>query len=153
MLLLSFFSPSQSNSITCPVPVCHWISSCAGRQRLPGVRSGGCFKAWVSLLALGSVTASTEVASSQNPITHSAGPVPSAQFFNLPMQFEPNAGQTDSRVEFVSRGPGYTLFLTSTQAVLSLRSVKNPPAEERSGRRQHRRRVPVAVNGAKVHLY
>src|SRR5439155_25057253 len=109
---------------------------CAGRQRLPGVRSGGCFKAWVALLTLGSVTASTEVASSQNPITHSAGPVPSAQFFNLQMQFEPNAAQTDSRVEFVSRGPGYTLFLTRAHAVLSLRSPKHSPAEESSGRRQ-----------------
>jgi len=30
-------------------------------------------------------------------------------------------GQTDSRVKFLSRGPGYTLFLTPTEAVLALR--------------------------------
>src|SRR5438270_786317 len=30
----------------------------------------------------------------------------------LPMSFEPNAGQTDARVQFLSRGAGYTLFLT-----------------------------------------
>jgi hypothetical protein len=30
----------------------------------------------------------------------------------LPLAFEKNAGQTDARVDFVSRGKGYTLFLT-----------------------------------------
>ncbi len=40
----------------------------------------------------------------------------------LPMTFEANRGQTDARVEFLSRGPGYTLFLTRTgDAVLALR--------------------------------
>src|ERR1043165_9057227 len=38
-----------------------------------------------------------------------------------PMSFELNAGQTDPEVKFLSRGRGYTLFLTSTQAVLSLK--------------------------------
>ena len=37
----------------------------------------------------------------------------------LPLAFERNAGQTDSRVQFLSRGRGYTLFLTGTDAVLS----------------------------------
>jgi len=35
--------------------------------------------------------------------------------------FEVNRGQTDARVEFLSRGPGYTVFLMSNQAVLSLK--------------------------------
>src|SRR6266576_1489993 len=39
----------------------------------------------------------------------------------LPMSFEPNQGQIDSEVQFLARGRGYALFLTSTQAVLSLR--------------------------------
>ena len=38
-----------------------------------------------------------------------------------PLAFEPNQGQTDRRVRFLSRGPGYDLFLTSGEAVLSLR--------------------------------
>src|SRR5579863_1202200 len=38
----------------------------------------------------------------------------------LPLSFEANAGQTDSRVKFLSRGAGYTLFLTPTEAVLGL---------------------------------
>ena len=36
------------------------------------------------------------------------------------MSFEANKGQTDEKVKFLSRGSGYTLFLTSTEAVLSL---------------------------------
>jgi len=39
---------------------------------------------------------------------------------NLPISFEANTGQADSRVRFLSRGPGYTLFLTSDEAVLAL---------------------------------
>ena len=40
----------------------------------------------------------------------------------LPLSFEANQGQTDSQVKFVSRGTGYSLFLTSTEAVLSLKA-------------------------------
>ena len=39
---------------------------------------------------------------------------------SLPLNFEPNAGQTDSSVEFLARGGGYTLFLTDGDAVLQL---------------------------------
>ena len=36
------------------------------------------------------------------------------------ISFEANEGQTDEEVEFLSRGSGYTLFLTPTEAVLVL---------------------------------
>ncbi|MCH7923694.1 MAG: SBBP repeat-containing protein, partial [Nitrospinae bacterium] len=39
----------------------------------------------------------------------------------LPLHFEANQGQTDPQVKFLSRGRGYTLFLTPTEAVLALR--------------------------------
>jgi hypothetical protein len=45
-----------------------------------------------------------------------------ALYQNLPLAFEPNRGQTDRSVRFLSRGTGYTLFLTSTEAVLVLRA-------------------------------
>ena len=45
----------------------------------------------------------------------------SASYGQLPLSFEANKGQTDSRVNFLSRGSGYALFLTSTRAVLSLK--------------------------------
>ena len=38
----------------------------------------------------------------------------------LPLTFEANRGQTDSRVKYMSRGQGYTLFLTNSEAVLSM---------------------------------
>lgn len=39
----------------------------------------------------------------------------------LPLSFEANQGQTDSQVKFLSRGPGYNLFLTLTGGVISLK--------------------------------
>ena len=41
----------------------------------------------------------------------------------LPLSFEANRGQTDPSVNFLSRGRGFTLFLTGREAVLTL---KNP---------------------------
>ncbi len=40
----------------------------------------------------------------------------------LPIQFEPNYGQADPRVRFLSRGPDYALFLAQTEAVIALSS-------------------------------
>src|SRR5213593_4401280 len=42
----------------------------------------------------------------------------------LPMAFELNRGQTDASVRFLGRGRGYTMFLTSGEAVLSLAAAK-----------------------------
>jgi hypothetical protein len=39
----------------------------------------------------------------------------------LPLSFEINQGQADSKVKFLSRGSGYSLFLTGNEAVLALR--------------------------------
>lgn len=44
----------------------------------------------------------------------------------LPISFEANNGQADPRVKFLSHAPGYTLFLTDQEAVLSL--TAGPPA-------------------------
>ncbi len=73
--------------------------------------------------------------SSAAPKTQSA-PRPQAQarllrsYGNLPLSFERNDGQTDARVKFLSRGPGYTLFLTPDEAVLGLRK---PSKDSRPG--------------------
>jgi hypothetical protein len=39
----------------------------------------------------------------------------------MPLTFEANQGQTDPKVQFLSRGKGYTAFLTAGELVLSLR--------------------------------
>ncbi|HEU4769744.1 MAG TPA: SBBP repeat-containing protein, partial [Pyrinomonadaceae bacterium] len=46
------------------------------------------------------------------------------RFGELPLSFEINKGQTDQAVKFVSHGPGYDLFLTANEAVLSLRKAQ-----------------------------
>ena len=43
----------------------------------------------------------------------------------LPLQFEANAGQIDKAVRFLSRGSGYSLYLTASEAVLVL-GTPNP---------------------------
>jgi uncharacterized protein (TIGR03437 family) len=39
----------------------------------------------------------------------------------LPLGFEANRGQADRAVKYLSRGPGYTLLLTASEAVMALR--------------------------------
>jgi hypothetical protein len=39
----------------------------------------------------------------------------------LPLSFEANQGQTNAQVKFLARGQGYTLFLTPTETILSLK--------------------------------
>jgi len=43
-----------------------------------------------------------------------------ANYGKLPLSFEANQGQVSGAVQFLSRGLGYTLFLTGDEAVLSL---------------------------------
>jgi hypothetical protein len=50
----------------------------------------------------------------------------------LPLQFEANHGQTEEQVKFLARGSGYTLFLTATEAVLSLRMVEKESRNEQA---------------------
>src|SRR5690349_11054896 len=60
--------------------------------------------------------------------SHSAAAQPDAAtkarvkeaYGQLPLSFEANVGQADSHVDFISRGNGYTLFLTPREAVLAL---------------------------------
>ena len=56
-----------------------------------------------------------------------------ASFAALPLAFEANQGQTDPQVKYMARGNGYTLFLTSGDAVLSFASssssVQSRPKE------------------------
>ena len=49
---------------------------------------------------------------------------PAVSFAKLPLSFEANQGQTDAHVKFVSRGSGYTLFLTGDEVTLELTSSR-----------------------------
>ncbi|MBV8054982.1 MAG: hypothetical protein JO071_07055, partial [Deltaproteobacteria bacterium] len=56
-----------------------------------------------------------------------------ASYGKLPLSFEANRGQSDRQVKFLSRGNGYALFLTPTEAVLSLRHPHPNPLPGRGG--------------------
>ena len=73
----------------------------------------------------------------------------------LPLSFEANVGQTDPQVDFISRGSGYTLFLTPREAVLALHAASASPMTG-DGRKDHESaaavlRMKFAGSEAKVH--
>src|SRR5215468_1680694 len=54
-----------------------------------------------------------------------------ADYGKLPLAFEVNQGQSDPQVKFLSKGAGYSLFLTPDAAVLVLPPSVAPPLESR----------------------
>src|SRR4051794_24804109 len=66
-----------------------------------------------------SVTASTHAPAAKAKAVDAMG--------HVPLAFEANNGQSDSRVQYLSRGAGYTLFLTRDEAVLTLTNAKGQP--------------------------
>ena len=85
-----------------------------GRLPLPTVALATLLAVAVSLVlvALGDGGVPSRMAPSPAPVADTAPPP-------APV-FEPNQGQADAAVDFISRGSGYTLFLSGTDAVLSL---------------------------------
>ena len=49
------------------------------------------------------------------------------KYGRLPMSFEANEGQKSSAVKFYSHGPGYELFLTNQEAVMSVHHAAAVP--------------------------
>ncbi|MEN3332223.1 MAG: hypothetical protein V7641_1588 [Blastocatellia bacterium] len=65
--------------------------------------------------------------SSASPVTLPSAKAEIADHYGkLPLSFEANEGQAEREVKFISRGPGYDLFLTATSAVLTLRQPRTP---------------------------
>src|SRR5436190_8056722 len=57
------------------------------------------------------------------PKTDRAAEAQAAESYGkLPLSFEPNLGQADPSVKFLSRGSGYNLFLTPSELLLALKS-------------------------------
>src|SRR5262249_5713533 len=55
------------------------------------------------------------------------------EYGKLPLSFEANQGQTDPKVKFLSRGPGYRLFLLPDQAVLTLQERRKAKSRKKFG--------------------
>ncbi len=73
---------------------------------------------------------------------------------HLPLSFEQNIGQLDSRAKFFSREAGYSLFLTSTGAILELpRASLGPPSpqQNRSLPRNAQAALSLKLQGANPH--
>ncbi|HVA93782.1 MAG TPA: SBBP repeat-containing protein, partial [Candidatus Dormibacteraeota bacterium] len=98
-----------------------------------GLPSAGAFGAQQSL---GKKTAATK------PISPATRARLVANYGKLPLAFEANQGQTNAQVKFLSRGSGYTLFLTPTDAVLSL---VQPTRQKRAGLPAVPGQVPAAA--------
>jgi hypothetical protein len=68
----------------------------------------------------------------------------------LPLSFEVNRGQTDSQVKYLARGPGYTLFLTATEAVLAFRAEGSGLRTDQSVLRTEQRAIRKDRTAAKM---
>ena len=51
---------------------------------------------------------------------------------NLPLRFEENTARYDEQVKYLAHGPGYTLFLTPTETVLSVRTIESSEVTARA---------------------
>ena len=83
---------------------------------------------WIIALCVGASLTTTGQSSisglaKKTPIVNSGHSIRKPQivesYGKLPLAFEANQGQVDKQVQFISRGGGYTLFLTSNEAVFS----------------------------------
>lgn len=72
----------------------------------------------ITAIAAGILLCSSTVFAQANPGMNRAAAA--GRFGSLPLSFEANQGQADSEVRFLSRGAGYSLFLTDSGAVLAL---------------------------------
>lgn len=81
--------------------------------------------------------------SRQTPVDPSRQANIAKRFGRLPLSFEINQGQVDQSVKFLSHGPGYDLFLTGTEAVVSLRKPR--PSEKEARASEEELRQPGAL--------
>ena len=110
------------------------ITPCSVRSRRRAFQSASVFAVLLLLVCApilraqaGSIANATAVPKSSSPAVRSRA---TQMYAALPMSFEANAGQTDSSVKFLAHAPGYSLFLTNREAVLSL--LEPSPARNRA---------------------
>ncbi len=75
------------------------------------------------------------VSAQQTAAQQSAQPAPQAvrNYGHLPLTFEANQGQAAGQVKFLSRGHGYTTFLTAGAMVLNLRASRVESTSNKNG--------------------
>jgi|GEM_PF-2038509 len=135
----------------------------AGKTRLGVVAIF--FAAALAVLAIAASSAIRASVAAKHPerITARAANAPAAAakvrvaglYGKLPLSFEPNQGQSDKRVKFLSRGNGYSLFLTSTEAVLALRknsAESKPSAKSCAAAANGRKRAEAGYSVLRISL-
>src|SRR5207248_8948369 len=85
--------------------------------------------AWLPSLLLGAFGLCSALSSSSTALAKTAPVKPQLieSYGKIPLSFEQNQGQADAAVKFLSRGPGYSLFLLSDRALLSLKPTSANP--------------------------
>ena len=78
----------------------------------------------IGIALLGSAFFAGHLASQNRPESATRTQPGGSLWRGVSMGFEPNRGQTDSRVRFLSRGSGYEVFLTEREAVLAFAPPK-----------------------------
>jgi beta-propeller repeat-containing protein/ASPM-SPD-2-Hydin domain-containing protein/HYDIN/CFA65/VesB family protein len=127
-----------------------WEFVCLGRN------TAGRIAGLILIFALAATGGSGSAAGQRNDVgqpvfaaaTVSASPASSSHvaenFAALPLSFEANQGQSSPQVRYISRGNGYTLFLTGDEAILKLRQG------DRSSQLGARRRAPHTLQDDSV---
>jgi hypothetical protein len=114
---------------------------------------GSVFAAVVAMAALAAVAAAFALrprltANSAASATASRASTP--DYKTLPVYFEQNRGQTDPRVQYLSHGPGYTVFLTRQGTVLALRKVTASPGTAQHPRAEGQNKIQTKLTTASV---
>jgi beta-propeller repeat-containing protein len=85
------------------------------------------------------------------PLAATADARVSESYGKLPLHFEANQGQADKEVRFLSRGPGYSLYLTAGEAVLVL-TRPNPDGKPDGRSTPGRREAPAQAMPAVLRM-
>lgn len=107
-----------------------------------------------TVVQLPDTTQSAQTAAAKTPAPETRTKI-AADYGKLPLSFEANAGQSDSRVKFLVRGRGYGLFLTGQEAVFAFHGVAatrhNSASQKKSGDTVSRDSiVRMQLRGSKV---
>ncbi len=95
------------------------------RRLLSAVLMPGCLIGSLAISHPGTNAKTNKDSAHNAPATQTFAGDTSHNLSQRALSFEANQGQTDKRVKFLSRGTGYTLFLTPAEAVLSLRQKQD----------------------------
>ena len=95
-------------------------------SEISNVRFFGSLVVLTGLLVSLVLPAQTRIEASENrqlteTVLETINELKKAGYGQMPLLFEENKGQTDRAAKFVSRGSGYTLYLTEREAVIQLR--------------------------------